>query len=564
MLYSRISSGLDFLDASYGGLYSNRSYLLRGPARSGRTTVCLQFLLAGLENGENAMMISSDRIENVILKAEAVGISLENYLLDNRLVLMEYPKEILSGKFQYGSIINLLGEIERYIQQYGCSRIAYDSLLPLIANPREAHLVNYIYSLVNSLEAMNVTTFVTTGEPNSPNAMRIIQLIEDAVVGSFSLSNIPSKKGQQRLFSVQKMIDQVVPPTSFKVRIDYGAGVIQDIPSLDVKKEKEVAKREGTSISEIPLHIALVDNDDDTVAEIEEIFHSRSTVSPFGSEQELLRDLSQVDVDIVIINSNTPGLNWRNLISELRKLLPLLPIFLISERRTPNLTYQSAKQAGANGLFLKPISPEDLVKALEKTLKGFGTLQELIEKRSASLHPQTLPDDLLESDLQFSQSDDGGDVKVDLLSPQAFREIIHRQVMISSQRQTGFSLVSFKMIYTSDIAVNSNIPQGLEMVKKVARVAYTSMRGLNDRVSRYMDKVVVLLDDSEKEGARAFAKRVINETKAELSTKLNLQIGKHLNILTAIVSYPEDGDNVQDLLPQVTDVSRNFVKSINI
>ena len=111
MLYSRISSGLDFLDASIGGLYSNRCYLLRGPGQSGRTTVGMQFLLGGLENGESTMMISNDRIENVILKSEAMGISLESYLMDNRLILMEYPKEI-GENFQYSHIINLLGEVE--------------------------------------------------------------------------------------------------------------------------------------------------------------------------------------------------------------------------------------------------------------------------------------------------------------------------------------------------------------------------------------------------------------------------------------------------------------------
>ena len=111
MIYNRIASGLDFIDAEFGGMYENRTYFLRGPARSGRTTMSLQFLLAGIDNGENGILISSDRIEDVILKAETIGLSLESYLMDNRLILMEYPKEIMTGQYQLGGVIHLLGEI---------------------------------------------------------------------------------------------------------------------------------------------------------------------------------------------------------------------------------------------------------------------------------------------------------------------------------------------------------------------------------------------------------------------------------------------------------------------
>ncbi|MDP8229343.1 MAG: ATPase domain-containing protein [Candidatus Electryoneaceae bacterium] len=145
MFYAKISSGLDFLDASIGGLYSNRCYLLRGPSHSGRTTMILQFLLSSLEQGENGIMISSDRIENVILRAEAMGFALEQYLMDNKLILMEYPQDIINGNFNYGGIVNLLGEIEQYIQLYNCTRLAVDTLLPLLIRPREPHFCQFLF-----------------------------------------------------------------------------------------------------------------------------------------------------------------------------------------------------------------------------------------------------------------------------------------------------------------------------------------------------------------------------------------------------------------------------------
>lgn len=243
MLFSRTTSGLDFVDVSVGGLYSNRTYILRGPSQSGRTTVCLQFLISGIENGENGIMISSERIENVILKAEQLGLSLDKYLMDNRLVLIEYPKEILTGHYQYGGIIQLLGEIEEYIQHFNCQRLVFDTLTPLLIKPREQEQANYIYSLMNALESLNTTALVTTGSPNSAAATRIIDLLEDAAVGSFVTDLIPSEDDPQRIFTIRKMVNPMNPPQSMKIRIEYGQGIVQDFSvEEEVKKRKKVEK----------------------------------------------------------------------------------------------------------------------------------------------------------------------------------------------------------------------------------------------------------------------------------------------------------------------------------
>jgi len=97
---------------------------------------------------------------------------------------------------------------------------------------------------------------------------------------------------------------------------------------------------------------------------------------------------------------------------------------------------------------------------------------------------------------------------------------------------------------------------------RVAQIVTASLRGVSDSACRYMDKVVVILEDTDRKGAQAFSRRVINEMKSELLDKLNIQLDKHLNILTAVAVYPEDADNVNDLMFQVTDVSRNFIKAV--
>lgn len=556
MLYSRISSGLDFLDAATGGLHSKRSYLLHGPSQSGRTTAVLQFLLAGIENGENGILISSDRIENVILKAETIGLPLESHLMANRLVLMEYPKEILSGKFHYGTIVQLLGEFEQYIQHYNCSRLAFDSLLPLLTMAREPHLVNYIYSLMNSLEALGVTVLVTTGEPNSPTAQRITQLLEDAVVGSFALSRVDTRQGMQRFFSINKLVDKYTPPMTFRVKLEYGGGLSQEFQTETFAPASPVS---NLSINEIPIHVGILDGDDDSQMQLEEIFAPGSSIFPFETVEDLAYQIGGLDCDAFFLNISRPGVHWQRALKLLRESYPKMTIFLFSEERSLRFTYQQAKIAGADALFFKPFVPNDITRALEKSIRGFGTFEELAARRRVLSSADNLPEDILDMDGSTRRDAASGIVP---LSPAAFRDIVHRQIWKSNQTKSRCALVSFKIIYTGELPKTPNLPQGLELVLKVAQIISSCLRGVSDTTSRYMDKVVVLLEDSDRKGAQAFARRVVNELKSGLLEKLNIQVDKHVNILTAIGVYPEDADNVNDLIVEVTDIPRNFLKTV--
>ncbi len=560
MLFQRIGSGLDFLDATIGGLYSNRVYLVRGPSQSGRTTVSLQFLMDGLENGENTMMVSNDRIENVILKAETMGLSLENAIMENRLILMEYPKEIGSADFQYSHIINLLGEIEQYIKHYKCTRLVFDTLIPLLSNQERTHLVNFIYSLINSLEELDVTTLVVAGEPNSPVAQKIIQLLEDAVVGSFSLSSISNLEGEQRIMTVHKMVEPMKPPSVFKIKFEYGVGLVLDKqgPKTHLPQSNSVLKI--SEIMDLAVHVAIVGNDDDTTVQIEEIFHPESNIMVFDTQEEFIQQMYHMDIDLLIINLINPTINWREIIQACSEPFPNLPKFVAVDRNNRRLTHQSVKLIGGDGLFIKPIDPNDLIAAYTKSLKGYGTLNALVTKRRVDTPTADMPDDFSSVPEELEEKI-AGESDINVMTPQAFRENLHRQVWHSRQNQTSLTLVSFKIMYTTTYAQQEDAPQGLELVKKVASIVQSTLRGLDDSTCRYMDKVVVLLEDTEKASATAFIRRVVAELKSELASQMNIYIGKHLNILSAVVSYPEDSDNGDDLMFQVTDVSRNFVKS---
>ncbi len=73
----RLSSGVEGLDQILGGGFiPERAYLVKGGPGSGKTTLCLQFLRAGADNGEKSMFISLSETEDQLRdNAAAMGIN---------------------------------------------------------------------------------------------------------------------------------------------------------------------------------------------------------------------------------------------------------------------------------------------------------------------------------------------------------------------------------------------------------------------------------------------------------------------------------------------------------
>lgn len=78
----RVSTGISGLDPLIeGGVPAGKSYLVTGEPGSGKSIFCMQFILKGLLEGENAVYVAVDEKPNDIVEgAASLGWELKKYV----------------------------------------------------------------------------------------------------------------------------------------------------------------------------------------------------------------------------------------------------------------------------------------------------------------------------------------------------------------------------------------------------------------------------------------------------------------------------------------------------
>ena len=86
MMRRRLSTGIEGLDNLIGdGLQQDKVFMVSGETGTGKTIFCLQYVLAGVAGGENAVHVSIDEKPSHLLEdADSLGWNLKNMLTGKR------------------------------------------------------------------------------------------------------------------------------------------------------------------------------------------------------------------------------------------------------------------------------------------------------------------------------------------------------------------------------------------------------------------------------------------------------------------------------------------------
>ena len=107
------------------------------------------------------------------------------------------------------------------------------------------------------------------------------------------------------------------------------------------------------------------------------------TCGEAGDAQEVLAQIQSHVWDLVILDISMPGRSGLDLLGDLKKLRPELPVLVLSMH--PEDQYgKRVLRAGASGYMIKESAPEDLVKAIRKVLAGGRYVSAELAERLAS------------------------------------------------------------------------------------------------------------------------------------------------------------------------------------
>jgi circadian clock protein KaiC len=247
MQVKRISTGINGLDKLLsGGFLPTRSYLVTGEAGTGKTTACMQFLLSGLTQGENAIYVTVDeRPTEILQSAASLGWDLQRYVQAKNLIILD-ASPYFSGRANSaggekggGDLQKIVTDLATYAKKMEANRIVVDPMTPLIlSGDSPARVQELARAFLHLIQSNLTTTNLFTshlprhGDQDSTNGIE-----EFLAAGVVVLKVSPLDGRFIRTLQVKKMRGTPVVPDEHEFEIAAGKGIALLAPRLDVSSD---------------------------------------------------------------------------------------------------------------------------------------------------------------------------------------------------------------------------------------------------------------------------------------------------------------------------------------
>ncbi len=196
----RLPGGAAALDAMFGGgIDRGSSTLVVGPTGVGKSSIIMQYLSAAAGRGERACLYTFDEsIRTARIRAQSLGLNIEEQILDGRLTLKQVdPAELSPGEF--------VAQIRHAVDQDHARVIVIDSLNGFLhAMTGESDLPLQLHELLTFLGGRGVATFLVMtqhGFVGEPRTQADVSYLADNVL---LMRYFETKGTVRRAFSVIK------------------------------------------------------------------------------------------------------------------------------------------------------------------------------------------------------------------------------------------------------------------------------------------------------------------------------------------------------------------------
>lgn len=203
LIGKRIASGIPGLDeVMEGGFKAGSVSLIGGGAGSGKSILCMQFLINGIENhSENGIYVSFEESEEKILEDfKRFGWELEEKIRNKQLTILYYTPEQVEKVLEAGG-----GIIRDVIESMNARRLIIDSLTAFtLLHETELAKRKAVLRLFDAVHSWGVTTLMTSEQEPDPER-HVSTIMEFETDGVILLYNIRKGDIRERSLEIFKM-----------------------------------------------------------------------------------------------------------------------------------------------------------------------------------------------------------------------------------------------------------------------------------------------------------------------------------------------------------------------
>ncbi|HXG50308.1 MAG TPA: ATPase domain-containing protein [candidate division Zixibacteria bacterium] len=232
----RVSTGIAELDRLLqGGFLRGRSYLVAGDAGTGKTTLCIQFLLAGLRHNEKAIYVTVDeRPAEILQSAASLGWNLQNYIQDKSLVILD-ASPYFSGRAaaiaEKGvDLPKIIADLATYGRRMEAKRLVIDPMTPLILSADSPiRIQEQARALIHLLQTQLTTTNLFSSQLPGRTEHDLTVGIEEFLASGVLLLKVGLTNGRYtRSLYIKKMRGTSVEPREYPITIAPERGIAFD------------------------------------------------------------------------------------------------------------------------------------------------------------------------------------------------------------------------------------------------------------------------------------------------------------------------------------------------
>jgi len=189
-----IPSGVTLVDQTWGGFYKGGSYILIGPRKSGRTLLGLQYALQSARQKEVCLYFTTMRPKDLMIQAASIDFDLQNYMNQNLIVVVRVapPNDINDIRNSDDYLVEYFKDIVTVVNQFSPNRIIFDELTPYLSFSNLEILKDTFLQTIETIEEKDIISLFIVGEPATPVAQSIVDVLAQYVTGSIYLQKKPA------------------------------------------------------------------------------------------------------------------------------------------------------------------------------------------------------------------------------------------------------------------------------------------------------------------------------------------------------------------------------------